>query len=245
MLEFDLSYAIGSLIAGILTVLAPCILPLLPVIIGSSTDGGTQKRKPFVIIASLLVSVIVFSLLLHGSTVLLGVPDSVWRWISGGILLIFGIVTLFPDLWERVMEKAKLNQTSNSWLSRAMSKEGYTGQILVGAALGPVFTSCSPTYIAVVGFIIPSSYAIGMFYLTLYVVGLAIPLLGIALLGQRFTRTVRSLSNPNGWFKRMIAIIFIVVGISIIFGYDKDFQEWLIDRGVYDFVKNIENIFTQ
>ncbi len=90
-----------SFVAGILTVLAPCILPLLPVVIGGSTLGQDDKQKvslkrPITIIISLVVSIILFTLLLKFTTALLGVPSQVWTIIAGGIILLFGINLLFP-----------------------------------------------------------------------------------------------------------------------------------------------------
>lgn len=93
-----------SFIAGVLTVLAPCILPLLPVVIGGSlSNGGAStfnKKKAFTIIMSLGLSVIVFTLLLKASTLFIDIPEYVWKWISGSIVILLGLVTLFPSLWE-------------------------------------------------------------------------------------------------------------------------------------------------
>ena len=68
---------IASFLAGVLTSLAPCILPLLPVIVGSSVlqdgDKASGKKKPYIISASLVVSVLVFTFLLKVSTALVGI----------------------------------------------------------------------------------------------------------------------------------------------------------------------------
>src|SRR5690348_5594977 len=103
---------IVSFIAGAFTVAAPCILPLLPVIVGgTATVGGKQQRqwfRPLVIAGSLAVSVIVFSLLLKATTVLLGVPNIVWNVVSGVIVLLFGVHLVWPALWEKVSLKTGL-----------------------------------------------------------------------------------------------------------------------------------------
>src|SRR6266550_4362545 len=85
---------IVSFVAGVLTVLAPCILPLLPIIIGGSTLQQKDYRKPIIITASLALSVVVFTLLLKASTVLLMIPPYVWQILSGGIVLLFGLSLL-------------------------------------------------------------------------------------------------------------------------------------------------------
>ena len=89
-----------SFIAGVLTVLAPCILPLLPVIVGGSMAEQASAKRVFVIVGSLGVSVFVFTLLLKVSTAFITIPELFWQLLSGCLLLFFGIVTLWPALWE-------------------------------------------------------------------------------------------------------------------------------------------------
>lgn len=240
MIEFELGYLLTSLVAGVLTVLAPCVLPLLPVIIGGSTTGKSI-RKPLTIILSLSVSVIVFTLLLKASTVLIGIPDSFWMWLSGGILLIFGLFTLFPEIWEKLSELLGLGKGSNKLLGKGLTRGDLAGDIMIGAALGPVFSSCSPTYGAIVATVLPQNYATGLVYLLVYVVGLAIPLVALAIFGQKLSSRLSILSNPKGWFKQTIAVIFIVLGVFIITGTDKEIKTWMIERGLYDGLVEIEN----
>ena len=71
-----------SFFSGILTVLAPCVLPLLPVILGGGLAGQSKKR-PYVIIASLILSLLLFTLLLKASTVLIDVDPIVWDYVAG------------------------------------------------------------------------------------------------------------------------------------------------------------------
>jgi cytochrome c-type biogenesis protein len=140
-----------SLLAGVLTVAAPCVLPLLPVIVGGAivaddADARRARWRPFVIAASLAVSVIVFTLLLKATTALLGIPTQVWQVISGVIVILLGINLLFPSVWERVSTRLGLGDRSNRALDASVQRQSVGGDILTGAALGPVFSSCSPTY---------------------------------------------------------------------------------------------------
>ena len=83
--------------------LAPCILPLLPVIIGHSiTDTTLNRRRLFVVVLSLSLSIIVFTLLLKASSLLINIPQDFWKWISGGIIFFFGLTMLFPKLWDSI-----------------------------------------------------------------------------------------------------------------------------------------------
>ncbi|WP_426938926.1 cytochrome c biogenesis CcdA family protein [Pseudarthrobacter sp. S3] len=71
-----------AFLAGILTVLSPCVLPLLPVVLAGSA-AESNRRAPYIIIASLAVSAVLFTLLIKATTVLLGVPSDAWLIISG------------------------------------------------------------------------------------------------------------------------------------------------------------------
>jgi cytochrome c-type biogenesis protein len=228
-----------SFIAGVLTVLAPCILPLLPVVIGS-TASGRSRATPYVVIGSLGVSIILFTYLLKASTAFIMVPPEFWTYLSGGILFFFGVVLLFPDLWDKVPGIAKLSQDSNKLLGAGYKKKSFWGDVLVGAALGPIFSSCSPTYFVILASVLPASFLLGTVYLIAYTLGLALVLLLIALLGERFVGRLSNLSDPKSKFKRGIGILFIVLGLMIALGYEKKLETSILNSGYFDITK-IEN----
>lgn len=235
-----------SFIAGVLTVAAPCVLPLLPVIVGGSLledkgDKANQKwLRPLVIAGSLAVSVVTFTLLLKATTTLLGVPQVAWRVFSGTIVTLLGINFLKPELWERIPVVNKLNLGSNRLLGKSYSKKGQGRDVLIGFSLGPVFASCSPTYALIVATVLPVSFAQGLAYLMAYATGLASMLLVVAYLGQSLTTKLKWLTAPGGWFTRTIGVLFIVVGISVLFGLDKKFQAFVLDQGWYAPISNLE-----
>jgi len=224
-----------SFVAGILTVLAPCVLPLLPVIVGGSMEGGSSSRKrAFIIVASLGVSLILFTLLLKASTVLIGVPEAFWTWLSGLIIIAFGATLLAPGLWERLPFVGSINTGSNRLLGAGFRRGGFWGDVLMGAALGPVFSACSPTYFVLLATVLPVSFTLGIGYLVVFVLGLCLSLLLIALLGQKLADRLGWAADPRGVFKRVLGGLFILVGIAIITGIDKDIQIWVLDTGFLD-----------
>lgn len=229
---------IFSFVAGALTVLAPCILSLLPIIVGGSISESHSWRKPFVVTASLAFSIIIFTLILKFSTALLGIPPMVWEVVSGIIIILLGLSLLFPTIWEHAA--AKLNISSGKLLGSAHQKSGISGEIITGAALGPVFSSCSPTYAFILASVLPASFGLGLTYLIAYTLGLSLVLLLIALLGQQLIKKLQWASNPHGWFKRTIGILFIIVGILIATGLDKAIQTTLVERGWYDPLSQFE-----
>lgn len=231
-----------SFIAGVLTVAAPCILPLLPIIVGGSVSGDDKKSwyRPLIVTASLAASVVVFTLLLKATTTLLGVPQMVWSSISGVIVILLGLNLVFPQAWEKLMVASRLPISSNKLLGKTVGQEGVGKDILTGAALGPVFSSCSPTYALIVAAVLPESFGRGLAYLIAYALGLASVLLIVAIAGQAAVRKMGWLSDPHGWFRRIMGILFIVVGIAVLFGVDKKIQTYVLENGWYDPIMRLE-----
>lgn len=233
-----------SFIAGVLTVLAPCILPLLPVIVGGSASTPQEKWRPYIITGSLLASVIIFTLALKWSTVFIDIPPTFWKWFSGGIIIALGLSMIYPGLWEKIPFTRNAYRKSNVLLATGYQKKSFFGDVIMGLALGPVFTSCSPTYFIILATVLPASFTLGLLYLASYAFGLSLILLIISLLGQRIVDKISPASDPEGKVKKIFGVIFLVVGISIIFGLDKQLQTFLIEKDIFDITK-VEQILLQ
>lgn len=223
---------ITSFLAGILTVFAPCVLILLPVVVGSSLatdrDQKADRLKPYIISTSLGISVLLFTLLLKASTILINVDPQIWKSISGGIVVVLGLSLLFPLMWARLSARLGLESATNTLLARTSKKSGIAGYILTGAALGPVFSACSPIYALILATVLPVNLGLGLIYMTLYAAGLSLALLAIALGGRRLTKRLNWTAQPNGWFRRSLAILLIVVGLAVVTGVDKKVQTWIL-----------------
>lgn len=229
-------FFVVSFFAGALTVLAPCILPLLPVVVGSSLSRRS-RLTPYVVILSLSGSIIVFTFVLKVSTAFITIPQTFWNSLSGGILVLFGVTLLFPTVWERIPLIAGLSVSSNKLLGTGHLKKSFWGDVLVGASLGPIFSTCSPTYFVILASVLPASFLLGTIYLLAYTLGLGLVLLCIALLGERLTSKLSWASDSRGIFKRSLGVIFILLGIAIINGLDKKFETFILEKGFFDITK--------
>lgn len=226
-----MEYFFLSFIAGVLTILAPCVLPVFPVIFGGSLENTKNRRRPIIITISLAVSIVLFTLLLKASTLLISVHPMFWEVLSGGIVILFGIFSLFPDLWSKIEIKLNLSQLSGGLLQKSSQKSGWLGDVLVGASLGPIFASCSPTYGLIVALVLPTSFFIGLINLIIYAAGLALVLILLSTLGQEALSSVKWAVNPNGIFKKALGVLFIIVGIAIATGFIKDLETALLGAG--------------
>ncbi len=228
-----------SFLAGILTVLAPCILPLLPVVLGSSASGRS-RATPYIVVGSLALSIIVFTYLLKASTAFIMVPPEFWTYLAGGIIFFFGLTLLFPDIWSKVPGINRLSIGSNKLLGEGYQKKTFWGDVIIGASLGPIFSTCSPTYFVILASVLPASFLLGSAYLLAYTLGLSLALLLIALLGERFASRLAVITDPKSKLRRFIGVIFIALGILIALGYEKKLEVAILDSGFFDVTK-IEN----
>lgn len=236
-----------SFFAGALTIAAPCILPLLPVIVGSSIvrSGNVDKAegrwyRPLVIALGLVLSIVIFGLLIKGTTALLGVPQVVWQIISGVIVLGFGISLLFPRMWEKFVAGSGLKTATDKLLGKSFTKNGTGGDLLVGAALGPVFSSCSPTYSLIIATILPVSFLLGLVNLLAYALGLAVMLILVGYIGQTLVQKLGWLADPYGNFRKATGVIFIAVGLVVLFGADRKLQAFILEKGWYNPINQLE-----
>ncbi len=228
-----------SLAAGVLTVLAPCVLPLLPVIIGGSLAAGQHNRsRPYIIAGSLVIAVVGFTLILKVSTLAAGISEQILDIASGGLLVLLGFALSAPELWAKMAALTKLEAVSNQLLSTAGNdRRPFIGAALIGLALGPVFASCSPTYAFILASVLPKDLPVGTLDLFAYAVGLAAALLAVALAGKRLTSRLGWALDPNGWFRRTFGAVLIVVGLVVAFGLASTVEVWVAAHLPFDEAK--------
>lgn len=222
-----------AVLAGIFTIVAPCILPLLPVVIGASNETGerTVSKRAMIVIGALSTSVVVFTLLLKSSTVLIAVPHIFWSTFSGFVVIGVGFMIASPYLWSKVPLVRTVSVVSNKAVGAGYQKHSYRGDMLIGLALGPVFTTCSPTYLFIIATILPASFGVGLVYLIGFTLGLAGALLLIAYFGQQLINKVNEHMQAAGRIKQGFGILIIVVGLLILTGYDKKIETRILDSG--------------
>ncbi|MBE2279030.1 MAG: sulfite exporter TauE/SafE family protein [Ignavibacteriaceae bacterium] len=220
---------ITSFFAGILTVLTPCSLPLLPIILGGSIENRSKKR-PILIIASLGLSVFIFTLLLKTGLNAVLVDDRLIRFVSGVIILVLGLFTVFPFIWEKIVQKLNLSNKASEFLYFSKKRNGYLSAILTGLALGPVFSSCSPMYGYILFAVLPLNFTEGILCLLFFILGMSIFLLLISFLGQKLVSRTKWLSRSDNKLKKILGAIFVVIGILIIFRIDKAMESFLLEQ---------------
>lgn len=234
---------VTSFLAGMLSILAPCAIALIPVLLARSATGKRQ-RSPFFVIAGLGVSIVIFSILLKSTTLLIAVPTMFLAIASGLIITLFGVITLFPSLWDNIALALRLPLVAQKNLATVSSKRGVWADVLLGASLGPVFSACSPTYALIVAVILPADPLIGFGYLLAYVAGLSLLLGLIAVFGRVIVDKLKWGINPESIFHKVLGSILIVVGVMIMTGLDKQVLSLLVGSGLFDWQINFESGLT-
>jgi cytochrome c biogenesis protein CcdA/thiol-disulfide isomerase/thioredoxin len=202
--------AIGF-VAGVVTALSPCVLPVLPIVLA----GGATGRRPLAIVAGIVLSFTVFTLFAAWLLDLLGLPDDLLRNLAIALLFLVALSLLVPQVAE--------------WLARPLqfltrrSGGDKGGGFLLGASLGLVFVPCAGPVLAAVT-VIAARRDVGLDSLLLtlaYAVGAAVPMLAIAFAGQRAARAFRANATT---VRRVSGVLVAGAALAIAFGVDRNLQ---------------------
>ena len=202
--------AIGF-VAGVVTAISPCVLPVLPILLA----GGATGRRPLAIVAGIVVSFTVFTLFAAWLLDLLGLPTDLLRNLAIALLLLVAATLLWPRLGELL---------ARPLLALTRRRPGELGGgFVLGASLGLVFVPCAGPVLAAVT-VIAARREVGLdgLLLTLsYAAGAAVPMLAVALAGQRAARSLRSRAVT---VRRVAGVLVGVAALAIAYGVDQDLQ---------------------
>ena len=218
-----------ALLAGILTIGAPCILPLLPIILGSSV-GSTNKQRPLFITLGFIITFAGVALSFSFFTRVCGVQQGTLRTIAIILLLLFGISMIFPSIFERIMTHFSSLLTRVSTVGQKAGDSNWGG-FLLGATLGIVWTPCAGPVLGTILTLIASSKDLvrASILLISYAIGAGIPMLIIAYGGSYVTRKVRVLANYSRIIQQIFGVIIVILAILMMFDYDVLIQAKLLE----------------
>jgi len=219
----ELTFAV---LAGILTIAAPCTLPMLPILLGASI-GRAGHLRPAMIALGFVISFSATALLLGAITRLFDFDPNVLREAASILLLGFGLLMLWPAPFEW------LSIRLNGWLdlgnSGATQREGALGGLVLGTTLGLVWTPCAgPVLGSILTLVATTENATWAGTLLIaYAIGAAIPMLAIAYGGQAATTRVRSLARISPRLQQGFGVVVIGFAVAAYFQYDTLIVAWL------------------
>jgi len=211
---------IFALLAGIVTVASPCILPILPVILGVSI-GHTSKTRPLYIVSGFVITFSVIALGISYAARHLGLSPGLVRTIGIVILGIFGLLLLWPSLFEKMTSFANPLLLRIGSLGNPANRGNLSGFIL-GMTLGIVWAPCSGPVLASILTLIAlqKETAVAGILVVAYSIGAGIPMLLIAYGGQYLSNTVRSVARYSQTLQRIFGVVIVLLAIALYFNYD-------------------------
>ena len=215
-----------AFIAGVITVLSPCILPLLPIILSSSDTRGYQK--PVGVVTGFVASFTIFTLFLSTLVRVSGIPAESLRFLSILILGVFGLTLLLPAFQVKLeVLFGKLAIFAPSGQNRT----GFTGGLVIGFSLGLLWTPCvGPILASVISLAITGTVTAQAFFITLsYAAGTAIPMFAIMLTGSTALKKVPWLVKNSGNIQKGFGVLMIATALGIYFGIDRQFQTYILN----------------
>lgn len=218
-----------ALVAGALTIGAPCILPLLPILL-ATTVGRSGKTRPLFIVAGFIVAFAVAALTLsYLVTSLMIAPDAL-RTVAVIGLLIFGLFMVFPFIFEKLTFKLGALVNKADTVSRSAG-EGKFGAFVLGLLLGIIWTPCAGPVLGTILTLIATSSDFGRagILLTAYAIGAGLPMLIIAYGSQYVTTKVQAIARHSRLIQRIFGLIIILLAIAMYFGYDTVLQARLLE----------------
>ena len=219
-------------LAGVVTAISPCVLPVLPILLAGGAAGG--RRRPYAIIAGLVLSFVVFTLTAAWIIDRLGLPDDFLRNAALVLLFVVAATLLVPRLGE-LLERPFLRLTRRR-------PGGAGGGFVLGASLGLVFVPCAGPILAYITVRAASEHlnAKAVLLTIAYSLGAAVPMLLVALFGRGVSARLRGpLVRPA------LGVVMALAGVAIVFnvdtkaqtalgGYTTSLQNWIEGNNYVD-----------
>jgi cytochrome c-type biogenesis protein len=216
-----------ALLAGVVTVAAPCTLPMLPILLGASV-GQTGRVRPAMIALGFVLSFSATALLLSAITRIVHFDPNVLRSAAAILLLGFGLLMVWPAPFEWLSIRIG-GQLSGGSAGNTRPHQGNVGGFVLGTTLGLVWTPCAGPVLGSILTIVATSSdtAWASALLVVYAMGAAIPMLAIAYGGQAITTRVRGFARISPRLQQGFGIVVIAFAVLSYFQYDTLVVAWL------------------
>jgi cytochrome c biogenesis protein CcdA/thiol-disulfide isomerase/thioredoxin len=208
-----------AVLAGAGTALSPCVLPVLPALLSAGGVGG--RRRPLGIVLGLSIT---FTVTIVGVAKVVdgvGLGSDPLRDVAIVVLLVFGAALLLPSIADRI--EAPLSRLAR--FGPRSRGDGFWSGMLVGGALGFVYTPCASPILAAVISVSAASGKTVVIALA-YALGSAVVLLALTLGGRRLFDRVRA-AGRGPLLQRALGTIMILTAVAIIANLDVNFDQFV------------------
>jgi len=219
-----------AIAAGFLTILAPCILPVLPFLLG--TSGGKSKWRPLLIIGGFVLTFSLIGAAFATAGTFLGLDNNTLRSIAVVLLLLFGLALLFENVYEKAM--SRLQPLFAKWSAKvaggSLRRNDAASGLLVGFSLGLVWTPCAGPILGSILTLASRSadYPTTLLLMFAYALGAGLPMFGIAYGSHALQARLFRIGPWQGVLNKVFGSLIIIMALLILTGYDLALQTWLI-----------------
>lgn len=216
-----------AFLGGIVTILSPCILPILPIILSGTVEEG--KKRPLGIILGFVLSFTFFTLFLSSLVKATGLSADFLRNISVFILIGFGLSLLIPN-FQKFIEL--LFSRISGVVSKGNKGNGFIGGLFIGLSLGLLWTPCvGPILASIITLAATSTVTLNAIIITLaYSLGTAIPMFLIMYGGRNLLNKVTWLSKNTNKIQKGFGVLMIITALAIYLNFDRKFQAYILEK---------------
>jgi cytochrome c biogenesis protein CcdA/thiol-disulfide isomerase/thioredoxin len=206
-----------ALLAGAATALSPCVLPVLPAVLGAGVGGG--RRRPLGVVTGLVLAFTFATVALVYVIDALGLPDDLVRTLAIVTLLVFGISLLIPGLSDRIEAFASRFTPGPA----RVGGDGFGSGLILGASLGLVYTPCAgPILAGVITVSAAQDFTAGKLAVAFaYALGSGLVLYALMLGGRKL---VDRLKPTRAWVQAATGAVMVLVAVAMIANLDLKFQ---------------------
>jgi len=215
-----------ALLAGVLTIAAPCTLPVLPILLGASV-GQSTKARPACIALGFVISFAFVALALNAIAQALHFDPDTLRTAGLVLLVIFGSLMIWPAMFERLV--ARFGGAHRAVSHPIIGAQTNLGGFVLGTTLGLVWTPCAGPVLGSILTAIATStdHARGAQLLLIYTLGAALPMLAVAYGGQAVARRFRSFAPYTRRLQQAFGVLVVAFALSAFLQYDAVALAWL------------------
>lgn len=218
-------------IAGVVTILSPCILPLLPIVLGGALSS--HKYGPYALAAGLVIAFTGFGLLVATAGFAIGLTPKLLNQIAAVLMICLGAVLLSTSLQQRFAVAASVATGGLQTRVSNFSPDGLIGQFFLGGILGAVWTPCvGPTLGAAIA-LAAQGQSIGYAATVMFAfaLGTVTPLLGIMLVSRdAFMKNRGALMTVTCWLKPALGVLLILLGLAFLTDLMSSWEAFVLER---------------
>jgi cytochrome c-type biogenesis protein len=216
--------------AGLLSILSPCVLPLLPIVFG--TAASRARLGPLALGLGVTLSFVLVGLFVATIGFGIGLDGDFFRWVAAVFMVLVGVALAVPALSARL---AAAGGPLSDWADRrigALSGEGVGGQFTMGLLLGAVWSPCVGPTLGAASVLAAQGKSLGQVALTMLVfgIGAAIPLVAVGALSRQALMRARGALLGGGKIAKIaLGVSLVLIGALILSGADKRVETALVD----------------